>query len=112
MESIRIQLENEVSDYSLNSNNYSLTFILSVKHFGGQNQISIHLSGFDKDKNEEVDWFNKLIESNQKIILEVVKGGDSVQPKENKLMEESFIDKQKMETYLFLQRELKAKGLL
>ena len=112
MKGIKITSSDINESFQIDSGNYSMTFMLSLKHFQGQEQLSIHLSGFDKDKNEDVKWFDQLIEPNRKIILEVIDGKEVISPKEIEKREESFIDKQKLETYLFLQRELKEKGLI
>jgi hypothetical protein len=92
----------------------SVLIILNRVLMDNRDEIDISFVGFDKDKEEEIQWLVESLKEGDTITVEVKEVVENSKPEKVKKLgkEEDFILQAKYNTFLKLQKELEEQGYL
>lgn len=98
----------------IKSDNYSLTFMVSVKQRGSERQCTVHLSGTDIDNGNRYKWISKEFGPDTDFALSVSEepSGQISEYVDAEKSDNESVDLEKVKYFHKLKQELTEKGLL
>lgn len=116
MKGINLEIDQSIITGIIDSNNYSLSLSLTIRHSNDEEQVSLVFSGYDKDKDKQLEffadhYFGKQI--NQEIKIKLIDGAENISaPIKEIPYDESFNNEKLLKSYRKLEETLKSKGLI
>ncbi|MHA7131508.1 hypothetical protein [Algoriphagus namhaensis] len=116
MKGINLKIDKSTITGMIDSNNYSLSVSLTIRHFEDEEQISLIFSGYNKDEDKQLTYFadhffGDKIDKEIKIKLIENDENSSLPIKELKY-DQSSNNEMLLRSYRRLQAQLKEKGLI
>lgn len=115
MKSLKVSLKNRQSIISqIDSEEHSLTFLLSYKKRRNEEICTINITGTDLKANKEYRWLSEAVETTSKVVVEIGEFANEKSSKPIQIVSEQqdFIIEQKLSTYRYLKSELESQGLI
>ncbi|WP_026955319.1 hypothetical protein [Algoriphagus vanfongensis] len=116
MKGINLEIDQSIITGIIDSNNYSLSLSLMIRHSKDEEQVSLVFSGYDKDEDKQLEYyvdryFGEKVNKEIKIKLVENEGKASIPVKEVQF-DESFNNEMLLRSYRKLEEQLKTKGLI
>lgn len=70
--SINLDLKNQIFNGTIDSNSYHIVFMLSIKVYADEEQVTLHFYGEDLEKNTTQNWINEEVKSYENINLRFI----------------------------------------